>query len=57
MNALARYLSLLALALTVMPAALFALGLLGDAPMKLAMVVGAVLWFAASPYWLKGGGE
>ena len=57
MNILARYLSLLALALTVVPAALFALGVLGDAPMKLAMLAGTVLWFAASPYWLKGGGE
>lgn len=57
MNTLARYLSLLALALTVVPAALFALGVLGDAPMKLAMLVGTVLWFAASPYWLKGGSE
>ncbi len=57
MNTLARYLSLLALALTVGPAALFALGVLGDAPMKLAMLAGTVLWFAASPYWLKGGSE
>jgi hypothetical protein len=57
MNILARYLSLFALALTVVPAALFALGVLGDAPMKLAMLVGTVLWFAASPYWLKGGSE
>ena len=57
MNILARYLSLLALALTVVPAALFAFGVFGDAPMKLAMLAGTVLWFAASPYWLKGGGE
>jgi hypothetical protein len=57
MNTLARYLSLLALALTVVPAALFALGVLGNAPMKLAMLVGTVLWFGASPHWLKGGGE
>jgi hypothetical protein len=57
MNTLARYLSLLALTLTVVPAALFALGALGDAPMKLAMLAGTVLWFAASPYWLKGGSE
>ncbi len=57
MNALPRTLSLLALALTVLPAVLFACGALGDAPMKLAMVVGTVLWFAASPFWLKGGKE
>lgn len=57
MNTLARNLSLLALALTVVPAALFAFGVLGDAPMKLAMLAGTVLWFAASPHWLKGGSE
>ena len=57
MNTVARYFSWLALALTVVPAALFALHLLGDGPMKLAMVVGAVMWFGAAPYWLKGGGE
>jgi hypothetical protein len=28
-----------------------------DAPMKLAMLVGTGLWFAASPYWLKGGSD
>ena len=55
MNALARNISLLALALTVVPAALFAFGALGDGPMKIAMLAGTVLWFAASPYWLKGG--
>jgi hypothetical protein len=58
MNAtLARYLALLALALTVVPAALFALKLLGDGPMKAAMVVGTVLWFVAAPRWLKGGND
>jgi hypothetical protein len=57
MNTVARYLSLLALALTVLPAALFAAKVLGDAPMKMAMLAGTVLWFAASPYWLKGGSE
>jgi hypothetical protein len=43
MNTVARYVSLLALALTVVPAALFALNLLGDGPMKIAMMVGTVL--------------
>lgn len=57
MNSVARYASWLALALTVVPAALFALNVLGDGPMKIAMVVGTVLWFGAAPYWLKGGGE
>jgi hypothetical protein len=33
------------------------IGLLGDGAMKIAMMVGTVLWFDASPYWLKDGGE
>ena len=57
MTTLARNLALIALALTVVPAVLFACGVLGDAPMKIAMIAGTVLWFAASPYWLKGGKE
>jgi hypothetical protein len=57
MNTVARYASWLALALTVLPAVLFALNLLGDGPMKIAMIVGAVMWFVAAPYWLKGGGD
>jgi len=36
------------------PAVLFPFGALGDGPIKIAMVVGTVLWFAASPYCLKG---
>lgn len=48
-------LSMLALALTVVPAILFAAGMLGDAPMKLSMVVGTILWFATAPKWLHGG--
>lgn len=53
----ARLLALLALALTLVPPALFAAGRLGDAAMKLAMLVGAVLWFAAAPRWLRGGND
>lgn len=50
-----RALALLALALTLGPAILFATGLLGDTPMKILMLVGTVLWFAAAPRWLQGG--
>ena len=52
MNTVARFVSWLALALTVVPAALFALSLVGDGAMKIAMMVGTVLWFGAAPYWL-----
>lgn len=55
MNLVARVVGILALGLTVVPAALFAAGKLGDAPMKTAMLAGAVLWFVAAPRWLKGG--
>lgn len=48
-------LSLLALALTLIPAVLFAAGWLGDAPMKLALLLGTILWFVAAPRWLRGG--
>lgn len=48
-------LSMLALALTIVPAILFAAGMLGDAPMKLSMVLGTILWFATAPKWLHGG--
>ena len=42
-------------ALALGPAILFALGVLGDAPMKILMLAGTVLWFVAAPRWLKGG--
>ena len=50
-----KLISYLALILTVIPAVLFAAGMLGDAPMKLTMLVGTVLWFATAPRWLHGG--
>jgi len=53
----ARLLSLLALLLTIAPAILYAVGALGDAAMKMALLVGTVLWFVAAPRWLRGGTE
>ncbi|MBE2214259.1 MAG: hypothetical protein IAE82_10345 [Opitutaceae bacterium] len=55
MNLVARLVGILALGLTLIPPALFAAGKLADAPMKTAMLAGAVLWFVAAPLWLKGG--
>lgn len=54
---LARALALLALALTLLPPIAFATGHLGDSAMKLLMLVGTVLWFAAAPKWLRGGAD
>jgi hypothetical protein len=50
-----RALALLALALTLGPAVLYATGVLGESAMKILMLAGAVLWFVAAPRWLKGG--
>jgi len=52
---LPRIAALVALSLTVGPAALYALGRLGEDGMKLGMALGAVLWFVSAPRWLKGG--
>jgi hypothetical protein len=57
MSQIAKVLSLLALAGTVVPAALFLLKVLDAGPMKLVMLAAAILWFAAAPFWLKGGGQ
>ncbi len=54
-NQVAMVLSLLALAGTVLPAILFSVKAVGDAPMKITMLIASVLWFAAAPFWLKGG--
>lgn len=53
----ARLLALLGLLLTLGPAALFALGLLAEGPMKLALLGGTILWFAAAPRWLGDTGD
>lgn len=55
MNLIARLVGILALGLTLIPAIAFAAGGLDAAPMKTMMLAGAVLWFIAAPFWLKGG--
>lgn len=55
MNLAARLVGLAALGLTVIPPILFAAGALADSAMKNAMIVGAILWFVAAPFALKGG--
>jgi hypothetical protein len=55
MKSLAKPLALLALAGTLLPPVLYALKVLGDGPMKAVMLAAAVVWFAAAPFWLKGG--
>ena len=50
-----KLLSYLALVLTIVPALLFATGVLSEDTMKLVLLVGTVLWFATAPRWLHGG--
>ena len=57
MKSLAKILSLLALAGTIVPSALCMFKALDAGPMKLIMLVATMLWFAAAPFWLKGGSE
>jgi hypothetical protein len=54
-KAASKWLALLALAGTIVPPVLFAFKLLGESPMKWSMLLATVLWFAAAPFWLKGG--
>lgn len=54
MTLVARLTGIVALVLTVVPAALFAAGQLAEPSMKSAMLVGTLLWFFAAPLWLRG---
>ncbi len=55
MKPLAKPLALLALAGTLLPPVLYLFRLMSEGPMKLTLLVAALVWFAAAPFWLKGG--
>ncbi len=57
MKTVTKVLAALALGLTVVPPLLFLSQSLAEEPMKHLMLAGCVLWFAASPFALKGGAE
>jgi len=57
MNALAKVLAPLALLATVVPPVLFLFKAMAEGPMKVILLVAAVVWFVFSPYWMKGGSE
>lgn len=57
MKAIAKVLAPLALAGTIVPPLLFLLKAMDEGPMKLIMLAAALLWFAAAPLVMKGGGE
>jgi hypothetical protein len=52
MKRAAQLVSLAALAGTIVPPVLFFVGQLQIEPMKWAMLVAAVAWFAATPVWM-----
>ena len=55
MRTAAKYCALLALGATLVPPVLFAFALMSEIPMKTVMLSATLLWFAAAPFWLKGG--
>ncbi|HNU98329.1 MAG: hypothetical protein KA191_04240 [Verrucomicrobia bacterium] len=57
MKTLAKILAPLALAATVVPPLLFLFKAMGEGPMKATMLGAAVVWFAFSPHWMKGGSQ
>lgn len=54
MQALAKYLGLLALAATIVPPALFMFKLMPLAAMQWTMLAATFVWFATAPVWMKG---
>jgi len=57
MRTLLKILGFGALAMTLVPPILFAIGSLSEGAMKALLLVATVLWFATAPFFLKGGGE
>jgi hypothetical protein len=47
----------LALVGTILPPLLFLAKAIGEGPMKTAMLVSAIVWFTAAPFWMKGGSD
>jgi hypothetical protein len=57
MKTLSRILGPLALALTIVPAILFAFRVIDDGTLKGVMLAGCVLWFVAAPQFMSGGSQ
>ncbi len=53
MKNLLKLLGFAALALTIVPPSLVVAGMLSEGSMKLLLAIGAVLWFATAPLWMK----
>lgn len=52
MNSLAKLISLIALAVTVLPSVLYFMGNVDAEPMKWIALVGTIAWFIATPMWM-----
>lgn len=57
MQAAAKFIAPLALALTIVPPCLFMFHAMSEQPMKHVMLAGCVLWFVAAPFSMKGGSK
>jgi len=57
MKTLSKILGPLALALTIVPAILFAAHAIDDSTLKGLMLAGCVLWFVAAPQFMSGGSQ
>jgi hypothetical protein len=57
MQAIAKILAPIALIATILPAVLYAFKAIEEGPLKLTMLLATIVWFAFSPFWLKGGSE
>jgi hypothetical protein len=52
MNVTAKVTSLIALASTIVPSLLYFMGMIGHDVVKLAAIVGSLVWFLATPMWM-----
>ena len=52
MNSIAKTVSLIALAVTILPSAFYFLGLVDIDPMKWISLAGTIAWFVATPMWM-----
>lgn len=55
MKAIARLCGIAALAATIVPPALFMLGMMPLDTMKAVMFLAALVWFGAAPWWMRVG--
>lgn len=52
MNNITKLISLVGLAATIVPCLLYMAGILGHDAVKIAALVGTIIWFAATPFWM-----